>query len=351
MKTLILGIGRQGKRILELLIEKGFSDIYISDVRSEAKAKAKVEVEGDDFFSFSDDGRIGFLKRYDYIIDALPAAFSYQLFKSAAQAGSKIVSVSFLEEDFMELDSVAKESGALIVPDCGVAPGFSHLLAGYSVNKLGGADSVVMKLGAIPKNPIPPFNHNITWSITDLLEEYVRPARVRENGVIRALDPFDDIAHEKIFDLELESFITDGARSFLTSYPDVPNVEERTLRYKGHLDFMKTFKDSGFKGLARDFEERFGNLPIEDMFVMEIVATKSGKSIKHMYKIDYDYKNNVPALVNAVAITAVDTLCLIRDGRITEPGVFPLEKLATEGVYQSLVEAHKSVGAEIVCQN
>ncbi len=373
-KTLIIGVGRQGERILELLLERNFNNLFIFDVnpattsRLANKYKARVQVVSKNPFEICENDRISFLRDFDYLIDALPSMYSYQILKDAVRSGIKVVSVSFLEEDFMKLDDEAKKSGSILVPDCGVAPGFSHLMAGYSVKELDETQKVEMKLGAIPKNPESPFFHSFSWSVADLIEEYVRPAKVRVNGNIETVDPFTTIKDENILGLRLESFITDGARSFLTSYPEVKDVSERTLRHKGHLGFMKTFKDSGFfetepvcfenqeilpyKFLANVFEKTFIKNSPFDLFVMEIIVhgkkNNQNETHVHQYLIDYDNKHGVFALVNAVAITAVQTLCLIRDGVITEPGVYPLELLASETVFESIAGAHRNLGARII---
>jgi len=353
-KTLIIGLGRQGARICQLLIDKGFESISLCDTQSETlhvlkdQHGPKVALIEKNLFNISDEERIVFLKQFDFIVDALPSFLSFELLTSAARAGSKVVSISFLEEDFMKLDPIAKENGALIIPDCGAAPGLSHLLAGYAVNKLGGATSVVMKLGAIPLQPTPPFFHNLTWSVTDFVEEYTRPAKMRRDGKLITVDPFCEIKQENIEGFDLQSFPTDGVRSFLSSFPNVPNVEERTLRYPGHLDYMKNLKKSN-RLWAKEIEKQFGHLSLEDIFIMDIIIknihTRPDRQIVHRYIMQFDSENSISGLVDSVAITASETLNLIRYGCIKETGVYPLELLATENVYKAIVGAHRKLGA------
>lgn len=370
MKTLILGIGRQGARILERLIENNYENIHIYDInyglledQEKRFKKYDVAIVSVDLFTISQKKRIDFLEQFDYIIDALPANLSYIILAAAVQTGAAIVSISFLVEDYLKLHQTAMENNSLLVPDCGAAPGLSHMLAGYSVKRFGGAESVTMKLGAVPLEPQPPFYHNIAWSVDDLLQEYIRSARIREKGKITTVDPFDWIEIERIFDIQLESFISDGVRSFLTSFPDVPEVVERTLRHPGHLDFMKNLQALNLLSckpvkydhmdivpcqfLAQLIEQNFSILPSEDYFIMEIVVRgKGGKTDSHYYFIEYDHKRGISALVTAVAVTAVEVLNLIRSGIINKKGVYPLELLADEPVYTALIQAHKKSAAK-----
>lgn len=349
---LLLGVGRQGRRILDLLVERGAPSLHIFDCNTAVLAACRgaygdrITIVSTNPATLDEAARVAFLAQYPYMIDALPAEQSFAILSSAAKTRTKTVSVSFLEEDFMALESAARTHGACIVPDCGVAPGLSHLLAGHAVRQLGGADRVVMKLGAMPMVPQAPFFHNITWSAEDLASEYIRPAKVRDHGTMKAVDPFDTIVSEDVLGLALESFITDGARSFLTSYPDVPNVEERTLRYPGHLDYMKGLKAAGAL-TGETLERQFGSLPLDDQFVMQIVADKGSQRITHAYRMPYDAERKISALVQAVAITAVETWQLMHDGVIDQSGVCPLERLATDAVYERLVAAHRATGAAI----
>ena len=367
MKTLIMGLGRQGFRILELLLENGFESVTVYDRSKDtiemAQARFGNRIQALEKSPLGENEPELVLSSFELLVDALPSVWSYPLLEAAVKAGIRAVSVSFLEEDFMVLDEDAKATGALIVPDCGAAPGFSHLMAGYSVRQLGGASRVVMKLGAIPKTPAAPFYHSLTWSVEDLMEEYVRPAKVRKNGHVTTEDPFDSVQEETINDLELQSFVSDGARSFLTSYPDVPEMEERTLRWHGHMEFMAGLRDAGFlshdpvhlgsiavipiRFLAKVLEKQFGSLDRDDMFIMEIAVEGAAGRQVHFYDMPYDPEVDVFGLVNSVAVTAAETASMIRDGVISETGVKPLELLATEAVFTRMADAHRRHGATV----
>ena len=88
MKTLLLGVGRQGERILDLLIEQSYTGIHLFDIRKEvlkrlqAKYEKKVNLTSQNFFKLDENRQIEFLQNFDFIIDALPAQFSYILFSS-----------------------------------------------------------------------------------------------------------------------------------------------------------------------------------------------------------------------------------------------------------------------------
>ena len=369
MKTLLMGLGRQGYRMLELALDRDMGPIDVVDVRgivireTVERFQDRVRSLPGNPLAMDEKERESFLAGYDLVLDALPSFHSYGLLLSAIRAGTMVVSVSFLEEDFMSLDAEARENGTLVIPDCGGAPGFSHLMAGYSVRQLGGADEVIMKVGAIPAKPSAPFFHSLTWSVEDLMEEYFRPAKCRQNGRIEAPDPFCDVKDEQIQGLALQSFLSDGARSFLGNYPDVPFMEERTLRHYGHLEFMQTIRDAGlltreplevgrhqvvpYRVLAAALERTFSSLPPEDQFIIQVeVASTAGKHV-HDYNMPYGAQSAVFGLVNSVAVTAIETAAMVLDGTIKRTGVCPLELLADEEVFRRMVQAHRNQGAVV----
>lgn len=367
-----MGLGRQGSRMLELALERGMGPVDVADSRPETLENAegcfRNQVRGlhENPLSMTEEKREEFLADYSLVLDALPSFHSCRLMLSAIRAGTKMVSVSFLEEDFMALDKLARKNKALVIPDCGGAPGFSHMMAGYSVNALGGAERVVMKVGAIPTRPEPPFYHSLTWSVEDLMEEYFRPAKCRHNGEITAPDPFAGIEEENIQELPLQSFLSDGARSFLTNYPDIPFMEERTLRHHGHMDFMKPFREAGFLTreplavagreiqpclvLAALLEKTFSSLPPEDRFIMQVEISGPGGRHQHEYNMPYQKNSGVFGLVNSVAVTAVETAAMVLDGTISGHGVFPLELVADKGKFGRMAQAHRDQGAMVTLQ-
>ena len=79
-----------------------------------------------------------------------------------------------------------------------------------------------------------------------MIEEYTRPARLREGGrelVRPALSGLEQLDLPGVG--TLEAFTTDGLRSLLTTL-DAPDMIEKTLRYPGHAELMRVFRESGF---------------------------------------------------------------------------------------------------------
>ncbi len=80
-----------------------------------------------------------------------------------------------------------------------------------------------------------------------MIEEYTRPARYVENRKPVVREPLTDCEYVE-FDRggTLESFNTDGLRSIIYTMSHIPNMKEKTLRYPGHVEYVKVLKESGF---------------------------------------------------------------------------------------------------------
>ncbi len=46
----------------------------------------------------------------------------------------------------------------------------------------------------------------------------------------------------------LEAFNSDGLRSIIHTMSHIPNMKEKTLRYPGHVEYVRVLKESGFFG-------------------------------------------------------------------------------------------------------
>lgn len=122
----------------------------------------------------------------------------------------------------------------------------SHMLAARGVSMLDKATEVLIYVGGLPRKREWPFEYKAVFSPADVLEEYTRPARLRRNGKIMEMKA---LSERELLHFEplgtLEAFNSDGLRSLLQTL-DVPNMAEKTLRYKGHAELMEIFRECGF---------------------------------------------------------------------------------------------------------
>ncbi len=345
-KVLVLGGGKQGGFISKKLKKEGH-EVVVWDVREEVKKALEgsgILFERKNPLLLQDPERE--LSPFQVIIDALPGKVGFKVLENLVELGKKVVSISFGSEDYLLLSGKAEATGALVIPDAGIAPGLTNLLAGYGFYKMGKADSLKIWIGGLPNEPLPPFYHNITWSVEDLIEEYTRPARLKEYGILKTVVPLNHIKNEMNFPVKpLSSFPTDGLRSLLYTLP-VPNMEERTLRYTQHLQAMKIIYSFGFfddnltiefasftipvkKLTGKVLEERFSSFPEEDLVVGR-VEVKGEQTMTFDIYGEYDYERKITAMSRGTGTVAVCMASMVMEKLIKARGVYPPENLGKE---------------------
>lgn len=287
------------------------------------------------------------LENFDLVVCAVPGFLGFETIKTVIEAGKNVVDISFFPENALELDALAKAKGVTAIVDCGVAPGMHNIILGYHNEKLKLTDFETL-VGGLPKAKKWPFNYKAPFSPIDVIEEYTRPARYVENGntIIReALTDCDLVEFDKVG--TLESFNSDGLRSILFTMPHIKNMKEKTLRYPGHVEYVKVLKDSGFFSEKKimvngtevsplDFtskilfdEWKLGETE-EELTVMRITLigeNEKGETEKIVYNLYDEYcpETQTSSMARTTGYTATAVANLFLEGMLTEKGVFPPE--------------------------
>ncbi|MCH7524160.1 MAG: saccharopine dehydrogenase NADP-binding domain-containing protein [Bacteroidetes bacterium] len=287
------------------------------------------------------------IKQHDLVVCAVPGFLGFKTLKAIIEAEMNVIDISFFPENALELDTLAKEKNVTAIIDCGVAPGMDNLILGYYNEKLKLTDFECL-VGGLPKVKKWPFNYKAPFSPIDVIEEYTRPARYIENGKIitrEALTDCEYVEFDKVG--TLESFNSDGLRSIIYTMSHIPNMKEKTLRYPGHVEYVRVLKESGF--FSTDNIEVGGNSisPLE--FTSKILfnewklgeteeeftimrVTVKGKNAKgqteeivyHLYD-EYCNETQTSSMARTTGYTATAATNLFLDGLFTEKGVFPPE--------------------------
>ncbi len=169
------------------------------------------------------------LQPFDLVVTAVPGFMGFETLKAVINAGKNVADISFFPEDALQLDALAKEKNVTAIVDCGVAPGMSNWIIGrYNAEMK--IDAFEIYVGGLPLHPQPPFFYKAPFSPIDVIEEYTRPARLKENGIVvtkPALTDREMMHFDKVG--TLEAFNTDGLRSLLYTMPHIPTQIEKTL--------------------------------------------------------------------------------------------------------------------------
>jgi lysine 6-dehydrogenase len=365
MKIIVLGAGMVGSAIAQDLAHEQGMSITVLDRSQHAleKVKAKAAVEG--VQANLQDKRIisSIIADCDLVISAVPGYIGFTTLRSVIEAGKDVVDISFFSEEPFLLDELAKSQGVTAIVDCGVAPGLCNIIAGHVFDLLDQTEQYVCYVGGLPLVREWPFEYKAVFSPIDVLEEYIRPARFVENSkevVLPALSDIELIDFPEIG--TLEAFNTDGLRTLRTTL-DIPFMREKTLRYPGHANVMRIFKESGFlstepieidgqtiqpisftsKLLFDQWQLKEGEA---DFTVMQVVidGQTKGKRLRHTYYLldRYDEETRTTSMARTTGYTCSIVARQIMSGHFTQKGICPPEFIGrAEGCYENLLEEYR----------
>jgi saccharopine dehydrogenase-like NADP-dependent oxidoreductase len=284
---------------------------------------------------------------FNLVVCAVPGFLGYKTLETIIKCGKNVVDISFFPENSLELDTLAKKHNVTAIVDCGVAPGMDNFILGRYNEELKLTDFECL-VGGLPKHKKWPFCYKAPFSPMDVIEEYTRPARYVENSHLitrEALTDIETVEFEKIG--TLESFNSDGLRSIIYTMPHIPNMKEKTLRFPGHVEYIRVLKESGFfdeKTIIIDgkeisplqftskilFKEWKLNPADEEFTVMRVTVKGkdiSGKKITVTYNLydEFDTKTQTSSMARTTGYTATAAVNMLLEGLFTEKGVFPPE--------------------------
>jgi lysine 6-dehydrogenase len=201
--------------------------------------------------ALNDDSLREFLHEADIVISCVPYWMHPRIAKIAIETITDMVDLGGNTEITMQtlgLDQDAKEAEVTLVPDTGLAPGLVNNVGLYMIENLDTCESVKLYCGVLPQNPKPPFNYKLTFNVEGLVTEYDYEAIVLRNGEIATVPTLHEVEDLNIEQLgDMEAFVTSGGTSTApyTLKGKVSNYEYKTIRYPGHAERMRLYKDFG----------------------------------------------------------------------------------------------------------
>jgi len=359
MNALVVGAGNIGAGIALNLIGDGY-EVDIADRSRDSLNKIRDRIPKIRTMEFDamDHASYSILGNYDITMSALPGSIGMTFLKNAVKTGNKIVDVSYTPEDPYQLNSIAENSGSIIIPDMGFAPGLTNAIVGYFVRDLDIVENVRIYVGGIPDHQVPPIDYTITWSIEGLIDEYTRPVNIVKDGKKTQVPPLSGIDMLSIGTYDnLESFYTDGLRSLIRNIACTGEMFEKTVRYKGHAEKMAAIRDLGYFSSDRipgcnlsmfEISERLllktlFRPDVHDVALMrvEVDGERSGRKLKRTAEMELHYSDELKrtAMDLATSLPASITGEYLMNRNVSMSGViFPEVLSRTQGYFDQLIK-------------
>lgn len=258
----VLGAGMQGTAAAYDLVRFANPDtVYLADMSLEQAQQSAARVNSlldSDICKpvqlnvLDKDELSRFLVDIDVVLSCVPYWMHPQIAAVAIETITDMVDLGGNTEVTMEtlkLNEAAVEAGVTLVPDTGLAPGLVNNVGFALIEAMDTTETVKLYCGVLPQNPKPPFNYMLTFNVEGLVTEYDYEAVVLRSGKVQKVDTLSELETVHIKQMgEMEAFTTSGGTSTApyTLEGKVTNYEYKTLRFPGHCQFMRIFKDFGF---------------------------------------------------------------------------------------------------------
>ena len=259
-KFVIVGSGRQGISVAYDLLRDSNHNVVMVDIHEDFLNQALNKISAISnsqnlkgiVADVSDsDQMLEILSDADVMISAVPYKFNLDLTKLAIKSKTSMVDLgghTNIVREQLSMNEQAQESGITIVPDCGMGPGMNITMAVLATEILDQTDEIYICDGGLPKDPKPPWNYSLFFNIEGLTNEYDEQAYFLKDGEIVEVPCFDNIENVSFDNIgELEAAVTSGGLSTMpwTFKNKLKVLENKTLRYKGHWEWMKAYRELG----------------------------------------------------------------------------------------------------------
>lgn len=375
MKVLVMGSGLMGRgAAYDLVKQESVEQVICADIDltcAEALAKEmgpKAVAEKVD--AKNRDELVKVFSKVDSVISAISYTVNLLHTEVAIETGTHMCDLGgnkFVVQEQIAMSKQAKDAGITVVPDCGVAPGMTNVLARHGIEYLDRVDSVKIRVGGLQQNPRPPLNYALIFSVEGLINEYVEPCEAIRDGKIVIEDPligFEELIFPEPFG-KLEAFNTSGGTSTLpqTYLGKVNELDYKTIRYPGHghkmwcmlkLGLMDSneVEIDGLKIKPRRVLERCleNHLPPTGKDATLIRITVEGwkgteSRILEYQVVDlFDESTGLTSMMRTTAFPSAVTAMMMVDGRITKRGVLTPERCIPPDQF---IEALRSRGIDI----
>jgi lysine 6-dehydrogenase len=377
MKILVLGAGKLGTAAaFDLLRYEDIEQVAVADTDAELldSLQARLEhrrLETHALDNSDGDAMIEALRPYDACVNALGYHTSLEVTRAAIEAGTHLCDLGGGGEvvaQQLKLDTAAFERGITVIPDCGLAPGLTTILAAHGSRRLDEIGAIQIRVGELPLRPVRPLRLVFPYPMSLLLERYSQRALVIRDGMRLSVEPLTEVEAIEFPDPfgNLEAFNTAGGLSTLagTFAGKVRNLDFKSIRYPGHCATIRPLFDLGFFAdepvavgdaelRPRDVTARILQNLLEpdgeDAVLMRVtvVGAKFGGRRRLEYELvdRADAAGGLGAAARCAGFTASAVAQMLGAGKIDRHGVVPPERCVPA---EELIQQLRQRGLEVV---
>src|SRR3989344_7085351 len=340
-KGAVVGAGRIGSTVVDLLVGSGAYEAVLIDQTAEALAEfagrtnvTTAAMAIDESGALTDK-----LTGCFAVVNCAPYHLTTAVARAAKAAGAHYLDLTEDVAASRIVRELAKDSKTAFIPQCGLAPGFITIAAWDLIKHFDQLHDVRLRVGALPRYPSNALNYNLTWSTAGVINEYCEPCEAIVNGKLRETPALEECEEFALDGVTYEAFNTSGGLGTLCHTLDgqVRNLNYKTIRYPGHAAIMKALlNDLNLRNRRDVFKDILENsVPATMQDVVIVFVTVSGMKKGHL--MQETYVNKVYAqeiggeVKSAIQITTAGAICavldMLTDGSIPSSGFIRQEDI------------------------
>lgn len=242
--------------------------------------------------------------------------------------------------------AIADGAAQGFAPGCGLAPGYVTALVAGHLATLGPEGRLTAHVGVLPARRTNRLGYGNIWGVDGLLVEYTQPCLAIRGGQRVALPPLTEAGTLTLNGETFETFTTAGSLDALVegAAGQVGELVFKTLRYPGHLDYIRLLIDdlglSANRHLLRTL--LMNGLPrIEDdrvLIAIEVQA-RPGAPVRRFEQALHARRDSEGRWHSAGLAATAAHVCAVADllchGRVAQRGFLPQGSLALPLLRQS----------------
>jgi saccharopine dehydrogenase-like NADP-dependent oxidoreductase len=235
---------------------------------------------------------------------------------------------------------MAEDAPAVLMPQCGLAPGFVSVAAAALASSFDELRSVSLRVGALPQFPTNALKYNLTWSTDGLINEYCNPCEAIVDGELREVPPLEELEAFSLDGIAYEAFNTSGGLGTLCEslLGRVEALTYKTVRYPGHCEIVKLLvrdlRLAHRRDVLKDVLETAIPVTDQDVVFVSVSGTRDGVLTQETFARKVYAADVGGRRLSAIQLTTAAGICamadLVREEKLPTSGFVRQEECALE---------------------
>jgi len=343
-KVAVVGAGKIGSTIVDLLAGSGAYDVVVIDQSAEALAGLNPRSKAKTVAMAIDDPQAlaKAMSGCFAVLNAAPYHLTTTVARAAKEAGAHYLDLTEDVASSRIVRELAADATTAFIPQCGLAPGFITIAAWELAKHFDELHDVRLRVGALPRYPSNALNYNLTWSTDGVINEYCEPCEAIVNGTLREVPPLEECEEFSLDGVTYEAFNTSGGLGTLcqTLEGKVRNLNYRTIRYPGHAAIMKALLNDlnlrNRRPILKDILENAVPATLQDVVIVFVTVSgvQGGRLVQETYANKIYSQPVGGAVRSAIQITTAAGICgvldLLAEGALPSHGFVKQEEIALD---------------------